>query len=417
MNNNLSKVFNNCVLPDFLGKDVYIAYSGGEDSRVLLELCKDNLIKICNLKAVHVNHGLHKDSDKWEQDCIDVCKQLKIPILTKKLKMKPISGESLEKLARDLRRKWWAEILPKGAALLLAHHLQDQVETVLHRLFKGAGTLGLGGMQEKSKFAAGWLLRPLLSIEKKQINDFATEKSLTWINDPSNQDDSFDRNFIRNNLLPEISTRWPAVQKNISRTSQICLEESNLLQEVYKAKLGYYQGSVADTLSIKKLSALALADFKQVLRVWLQAHDLHLSNVKLEQIHQEILLAKNTVTPKLHVANKVFCRYRDDLYLLNADRLQEDKLEKSEIFWQPNNKLEEIGLSDDLYNYLCYLHKELPKGNNLPLLICRGKSVGEKAKKIFQSHAIPPWERGKFTQIFHQGSLLAIVDLWVKKID
>lgn len=272
-------------------KQVWIAYSGGLDSRVLLELAVRTLADH-DLQAIHVNHNLLPASSNWVEHCRQTCASLQIPLHVAEVTIDVNSGASVEALARAARRKVWEQLLPSGASLLLAHHQDDQTETVLQRLFRGAGPTGLSGMATRSKFGNGWLLRPLLQVSKQEINNFAREQNLQWITDPSNQNVKFDRNFIRHELLPLIAQRWPAVSQNIVRSAELCREEAALLADNNALPLAALAGSTANSLAVPKLLQLSLTRYCAMLRAWLRSHNLPVpSRAHLQRIHREILQA------------------------------------------------------------------------------------------------------------------------------
>ncbi|MCK5899025.1 MAG: tRNA lysidine(34) synthetase TilS, partial [Methylococcales bacterium] len=186
---------------------VYIAYSGGLDSHALLHYCA--LIPSINSKltAVYVNHGLQEDANNWEIHCKDQTAQLNVGFQALQVKINK-HRKSPEEAAREARYQALRPLLKTDEVLLVAQHREDQLETVLLQLFRGAGVQGLSAMTEISSFGNGMLLRPLLDCSQQTLKDYALKKSLCWIEDPSNQCDDFRRNFLRNQIIPQLKTQW-----------------------------------------------------------------------------------------------------------------------------------------------------------------------------------------------------------------
>ena len=394
--------------------NIWVAFSGGIDSRVLLELCLQltQVYPKYKLQAVHINHGLHQNASTWTKHCQEVCANLQIPIQIFNVNIKK-NGESLEALARQARRNIWQELLPKDGSLLLAHHQQDQAETILQRLFRGSGPTGLCGMAKYCEFGKGILLRPLLDITKSQIINFAKTNDLTWIDDDSNQDHKFDRNFIRHNILPELTNRWPAVINNIVRSGELCRENILTIDLVIQDLLPTLEGSSPKTLSIPKLLNLSTAHYNEVIRTWLNNLQYPLpSRSQLARIKQEVILAKSSSNPVLNFSTYKIRRYRDDLYATDHPSPGCCAASLHIINWNGEStiKLPQIGTLN--------ITKVLGQGIKIPnnsnsITICIG-SKGRKAKKIFQKHAIPPWKRFLYPLIFYNNKLISISGLWIK---
>lgn len=394
--------------------DIWVAYSGGIDSRVLLELCYQYINTVSNykLQAIHINHGLHKDSDAWAIHCGETCKALSIPLHVVPIKLDTTTGASIEELARQARRLIWKALLPIHGTLLLAHHAQDQAETILHRLFRGSGPTGLAGMTEHCKFGKGLLLRPLLKVAKADIDNFAETQKLVWVIDSSNKDSKFDRNFIRHAIIPELSKRWPAVVNNIIRSGELCAETKTIIDFEIQPLMVNSAGIAKDTLSIKKLLALDSIKCFAVLRAWIEFHNCQMpSRSQLYRIKSEVMLAKIDATPKIQFSQYIVRRYRDDLYLLPIPVPIIDQ----ELFVVDVHCEHDIKLT---CGSTLRLRKTIGQGFTLPanikeLTIVIG-SKGQKAKKIFQQHSIPPWQRHNYPLVFIDELLICIVGLWVR---
>jgi tRNA(Ile)-lysidine synthase len=173
-----------------------------------------------SLRAIHVHHGLHPNADRWARHCGKLAKQLGVRLETVRVKVRPAAGDSLEAAAREARYAALAARLKPGEVLLTAHHQDDQLETVFLQLLRGAGIAGLAAMPEVAPFAQGQLIRPLLTLSRAQLEAWARDETLEWIEDDTNANERFDRNFLRRSVLPLIRSRWPGAAGAVSRTAR-----------------------------------------------------------------------------------------------------------------------------------------------------------------------------------------------------
>ena len=192
-----------------------VAYSGGLDSHVLLHLFaslakKHDFIK---LRSVYIDHGLQDISAAWAEHCQDTADTLNIEHCCIPLHLNITSGDSLEAIARKARYGALKTHLQAGEVLLTAHHQDDQAETLLLQLLRGSGIDGLAAMPMKAHFSQGFHSRPLLDYSKQSLQDYAIKNGLKWITDPSNNDTRFDRNYLRNNIIPRLKQRWPQLHR------------------------------------------------------------------------------------------------------------------------------------------------------------------------------------------------------------
>ena len=222
-------------------KNIWVAYSGGVDSHVLLKLASQAFPKV---HAVHINHGLSSNANIWQRHCETVCVGLNIKLHCINVNAKPKAKQSPEDAARIARRAAWQNLLTSEDILLLAHHADDQAETILYRLFRGTGPKGLSGMALQSKLGVVSLFRPLLAIGKQDILKYAAKNKLAYISDESNIDNKYDRNYIRNQLLPHITQRWPAAVANINRAGKLNLQLLDCVKPVVQEKLIRIYGEI-----------------------------------------------------------------------------------------------------------------------------------------------------------------------------
>lgn len=307
-------------------KRFWIAYSGGLDSHVLLDLMlqisqhskslhgsEENTIKI---GAVHVHHGLSPHADAWVTHCSAVAAECQIPFTVLWVDATVRDGGSPEEVAREARFSAFENFLQAEECLLMAHHAMDQAETILLRLFRGTGPLGLGGMPMHGKLGRGEFLRPLLFTPKETLKDYAMQRELKWIEDESNLNTRFDRNFLRQEVLPLLVARWPRVLRSVSRAGALCLETATAVQVMASSDYLTVKSTVPDQLSVAKLLELDLIRRKAVLRYWLQQLGVALPSLAhLERIDREVLQAKAGAKPRLKISDYEVRRERDNLLL------------------------------------------------------------------------------------------------------
>lgn len=194
---------------------VYIGFSGGMDSTALLlaacEVAEHARLPVC---ALHANHGLHPEADEWQQHCLVVCERLGVPL--RHARVDVARDGNLEAAARDARYAFYAEHLEPADLLLLGHHQQDQTELLLLRLLQGRGLLPMrhGGRLGEGRFA-----RPLLDVDPQQLADYVRHSRVAWVEDPSNADLTFDRNYLRHAVLPQARSRWPRMAGRLGRVA------------------------------------------------------------------------------------------------------------------------------------------------------------------------------------------------------
>ncbi|MEN8214445.1 MAG: tRNA lysidine(34) synthetase TilS, partial [Pseudomonadota bacterium] len=208
-----------------------LAFSGGLDSSVLLHLLASAREGLqAEVAAVHINHGLQQESLQWERHCKQVCQQLNIPFHAISLSLQPAAGESLEAQAREARYAVMQQLMQPQEMLLTAHHRDDQAETLLLNLMRGSGVRGLSAIPAIRRFGEGWLARPLLGISRSALEAYAEEHSLTWVDDPSNALTDINRNFLRHDILPRLTRRWPAAAASIADSAGHLADAAQLLE-------------------------------------------------------------------------------------------------------------------------------------------------------------------------------------------
>lgn len=253
----------------------WVAFSGGLDSTVLLHL----LVRLADrhglpaIRAIHVHHGLQAAGDEWPAHCQAVCDGLGVPLQVIRVKVLP--GASLERAAREVRYEAFSSCLGEGELLLTGQHRDDQAETVLFRLLRGAGVRGLAAMPVARPLGLGSLVRPLLGVSRAQLDAYARRNALRWVDDPSNQDHDYSRNFLRREVLPLLQQRWPQAVPSMARAATHMAEAQQLLDELAQQDL-FAANTASDfewlplpSLALPPLLALTPARQRNAVRHWL----------------------------------------------------------------------------------------------------------------------------------------------------
>ncbi|PDP95292.1 tRNA lysidine(34) synthetase TilS, partial [Klebsiella quasipneumoniae] len=218
-------------------RQLLLAFSGGLDSTVLLHqlvLLREQDPSL-TLRAVHVHHGLSAHADDWVAHCRQICQQWQVPLVVHRVTLAR-GGLGIEAHARAARYQAFQDTLNAGEVLVTAQHQDDQCETLLLALKRGSGPTGLSAMAPSSAFADSRLLRPLLNETRESLRQWALAHQLSWIEDESNQDDTYDRNFLRLRVIPLLRERWPHFSEAVARSASLCAEQEQLLDEILAAE-------------------------------------------------------------------------------------------------------------------------------------------------------------------------------------
>ena len=220
------------LVPNFPHTPLCVALSGGVDSTALLTALAAIHPRVAAIRALHVDHGLRPAARQWAQHCRELARRLHVPFAGPDREGESRAGISLEAAARDARYELLASALKPGEALLLAHHADDQLETVLLQLLRGSGLPGLAAMPAVAPFAAGLLVRPLLSRSREEPRAWVSGQGITWVEDDSNADESLNRNYLRRRILPLIHARWPGSAAAVARSARHVAEAQSLLDRL-----------------------------------------------------------------------------------------------------------------------------------------------------------------------------------------
>jgi tRNA(Ile)-lysidine synthase len=301
-----------------VGRPLWIAYSGGADSHVLLHAAAG--LREClalDLRAVHVHHGLHPAADAWAAHCEGVCARLAIPLKLLRLELQPSAGESIEAAAREARYGAFRTLLREGEVLATGQHRDDQAETLLLALLRGAGVHGLAAMPARTELGAGVLLRPLLDLPRAALLRYAQSHGLEWVEDPSNTDARLDRSRLRQLVIPRLRERWPALDRTLARSAAHCAEAAALLDDLADQLLAGLRVDAPGALSISALRRLDAPRQRLVLRRWLDRQGLAPPDTaRLRRIAEELLVARADSQPLVAWPGCEVRRHRDELYAL-----------------------------------------------------------------------------------------------------
>lgn len=383
---------------------VWVGFSGGLDSTALLHALKIQAENNYQLHAIHVHHGLQAKADEWALHCQTLCQQWQIPFQLVRATIEN-KQRNTEYKAREARFSAFQHSLAQGDCLALAHHQDDVAETLLMRLLRGSGTQALANMQEFSQRDQYTIWRPLLNCSRVSLEHYAQQNQLQWIEDDSNSDTRFDRNFIRHEILPRIEQRFPNATLGIAQSAKLLAIDAELLEKNIASKL--FICSNTKQLSVSKLLTLAPGMQAHVLRAWLKNAGKATPTARALAVFLDEI-AEHQRDDNLCMA---FADYRiniwmDNLYLLDNTTANN----------QPFETLHWNGLQP-----LC-----LPRGGilswqgNAPLntlikyrmggekIQLHGRSIHHAVKKLL-SHSVPPWQRDSLPFVYNeQGKLLAI---------
>ena len=296
-------------------RQLLVAFSGGLDSTVLLHqlvLLREQDPSL-TLRAVHVHHGLSAHADDWVAHCRQICQQWQVPLVVHHVTLAR-GGLGVEAHARAARYQAFQDTLNAGEVLVTAQHQDDQCETLLLALKRGSGPTGLSAMAPSSAFAGSRLLRPLLNETRESLRQWALAHQLSWIEDESNQDDTYDRNFLRLRVIPVLRERWPHFSEAVARSASLCAEQEQLLDEMLAAELA---SLVAEdgSLAIAPLATMSPPRRAALLRRWLAGQQAPMPAREVpERLWHEVALAREDASPCLRLGEFTVRRFQQRLY-------------------------------------------------------------------------------------------------------
>ena len=400
-----------------------IAFSGGLDSTALLSLVKKLSEKRphLSLRAIHIHHGLSPNADAWTAHCQQLCEQFEIPLIIEKVKVEMHDG--IEAGAREARYQAILKHIQTDEYLVTAHHLNDQTETFFLALKRGAGLQGLGAMQKESQLFGMSILRPLLSFTRNELEDYIQQENLSWVEDESNQDNHYDRNFLRNQILPELRQRWVHFDHAVQRAAQHCFEQQQLINELLQTC--FEQHILENQKQFSLLNFLGYSSQKQtaLLRMWLAKNQIAMpTQIQLTHIIDDVIKAKVDATPQFQLGEHIIRRYQQRLYLTekfvdlsracidlplnqqidlpdNLGMLYAERNAQGILVHWNDKQVQLADTQEPIQIRFTYTGK-VKRQHNRP---------AEYMKKIWQELSVPPWQRNRIPLIFYGEALQSAV--------
>lgn len=390
-----------------------VALSGGLDSTVLLHLLVDLSRKraLPPIRAIHIHHGLQAAADAWPAHCERLCDALAVELQIIRVQVAP--GASLEQGARDARYSAFVDALAPGEVLLTGQHREDQAETLLFRLLRGAGVRGLAGMPEQRTLGQGALLRPLLDVSRAALEAYADAQHLSWVEDPSNSDTQYTRNYLRHAVFPVLRKRWPQVAQNLARTAEHLSEAQGLLDELAIQDLAQASTPCGidwlplASLDLQVLRTLSPARQRNALQYWL-AKRTRLPDARHWAGWEDLRDASGDGRPCWRLTDGELHRANERIWWLSDDWLKVP----AELNW--SDPTQELALPD---NGSLHLSGMLPQG---PLRIAYRKG-GESLqvagrgrrdlKRLLNELQLPLFVRSRLPLLYRDEQLLAVANL------
>jgi len=388
-------------------KRLFVAYSGGLDSSVLLHLLLNQPGKR-PLIAWHVNHGLVDNAGQMEQFCVEQARAFGLELRVDRLNLAGVDC-NIEAEARRQRYALFEAQTLAGDCVLTAHHADDQAETFLLNALRGSGVAGLRGIARKRWLGQTLLLRPLLDFSRSQLEAYAQENEITWFNDPSNRDIRFDRNYLRSEVVPRLRQRWPEFQHAFAASCEIQVETRELLDEIagrdYAAiRLSPVRGD--SRLDLSRLLALSIARQKNLIRHWIEASGLPaLPHARLHELLAQ-MQARGDAQPEIRMPEYSVRIYNRQLHLVRAEELRDCG---GEFDFGRTERIEVDTLNLSLTRREIFQRLQIE--DRAQTLTLKFRRPGEanpdnhRLKRLFQKHRVPPWERDRTAQVYLDGRL------------
>lgn len=391
-----------------------IAFSGGLDSTVLLHLLA-SLAKtrsIPALSAIHVHHGLQAAADAWPAHCQAICDELAVPLQVVRVQVQP--GASVERAARDARYAAFSAATQSNDVLLTGQHRDDQAETLLFRLLRGAGVRGLSGMPVMRALGQGSLVRPLLDVTRAELEAYAQSHGLRWVEDPSNQDRQFSRNYLRHQVMPLLTGRWPQAHASMARSAAHLREAQGLLDELAQIDLAQsslsieFEWSGLPSLEFAVIESLSEARQRNALSHWLEPLT-RLPDTDHWSGWTDLRDAGIDASPIWRLADGELHRSAGRLWWLSGQWLHTPVVSgdwhdlSSALRLPDNGRVMFIGQTP-----AGPLHIRYRQGGEVMELAGRGH---RDLKRLLNERAVPSFVRGRLPLLFHGEELLAVANL------
>ncbi|MFI4886000.1 MAG: tRNA lysidine(34) synthetase TilS [Steroidobacterales bacterium] len=425
------------LLPGFPDVALCVGLSGGIDSTALLAALAalqphgaSGGSAGLRLRAVHVNHGLHPNAARWSAHCRKLARGLRVPLSVLSVSVARERGASLEEAARAARYQCFAQQLRRGEALLTAHTQDDQLETVLLQLLRGSGLPGLAAMPSIAPLGSGKLVRPLLACGRVELEAWVRGRELAWIEDDTNLDERFDRNYLRRRVLPAVRERWPGAAAAAARSARHAAEAQRLLTALAQADLERARDGTS--LSVKTLRSLPSDRRRNVLRCWIAASGRTAPDTRrLQEIAGPLIDARPDAHPQVEwreqAANGgrvVVMRQADLLTLANGEPVLDSALPGPRLDWQWQRSARCALPDGSALELTAERHGPIDLDALPPRLAIAWRRGGERLrtrrggprrslKSLLQEAHVPLAERAHLPLILADGALIAAADLWI----
>jgi tRNA(Ile)-lysidine synthase len=388
-----------------------VAYSGGPDSTALLHaLAQMPEARARALRALHIDHGLHADSQAWAEHCRQLALEWGVSCLVLRVDVDHARGYGLEAAARDARYHAFAASLQQGERLMLAHHRDDQAETVLLKLLRGAGPEGLGGMRPTRRLGNGLLWRPLLDTPRDVLRRYVEQHELPCIDDPSNNDARLSRNYLRHEILPRLSQHWPQAVESIVHSARLHRSASEALERQWRAEQARLLDAANGSLHASGWLALEPALRHPLLDDWLHSRGLTAPTTAQRAQIERQCIARDGQLPCIRWAGAEVHVWKGRLWALPPQPAIDPH-------WQVSWLGEPLALPDG-----GSLMLDPPSRLEAPLTVRlrRGgehlRPVGDahtrELRDLFQQSGMPPWRRTACPLFFAGDELVGVGDRW-----
>lgn len=410
----------------------WVAYSGGLDSSVLLRgMVAANLT--VPLRALHIHHGLSAHADAWQRHCQLQCRVLGVELVVEQVSVK-LQGRGVEDAARQARYQAFERHLQPGDGLLVAHHQDDQAETLMLRLLRGSGPKGLAGMAATRSVGAGTLFRPLLAVSREALEQQARHWSLTWVDDDSNASDVFDRNYLRLEVMPAIQRRWPDFARQWQQSATLCSQAEELLQEVAAEdwrRAEWRVERLGSSLSLAVLQQLSVFRRGNVIRYWAEQQQCELpERVHLQQIEEQLMTGREDSVAAVTWGSVQLRRFRQRIYWLpvaipevtirgqgcsHREAVPDDE---ETVHWDGRRPLTWNGWQLSLVPVAADGFKLPAQGFTVvqrqggERCHPHGRQHSQTLKKLLQDADVEPWLRQQLPLLTVDGAIAVVGDLW-----
>lgn len=399
----------------------WVAYSGGLDSTVLLKglVCINPSQPVM---ALHIHHGLSDYADEWQTHCQRQCDALGVELVVERVSVES-GGRGIEDAARQARYQVFEQTLLPGDGLLLAHHQDDQAETLMLRLLRGSGPKGLSAMVDQRSVGAGVLYRPLLGLRRSTLEEQACQWKLSWVEDDSNSSLDFDRNYLRHQVLPAVQQRWPDFTGQWQQSAELCRQSDQLAQEVAGQdwqQMDWRQERLGSSISLAALQTLSSFRRGNLIRYWLERQSLNPpERVHLQEVEAQLIGGREDSEAEVTWGAVRLRRFRQRLYLLPAGLMKQTT--DVSLCWN--------GLEPLQWGHWQLTLEEVEQGGfRLPAggFKVKARQGGERChpswrdrsqtlKKLLQESDLEPWLRHQLPLLVVGDEIAVVADLWCCK--